>query len=202
MKAEIVSIGTELLLGEITDTNASYLASQLPLLGIDLLWVTQVGDNLERLRECLEQAWGRSDIVLTTGGSGSHRGRHYPRGHRSDAWREVSVDAELERRLQGAFLSPRLPYAREQYQAGRTHPLSKGDPQHVGHRAGLVGGKRTRETGRTKNFNRHARPAIGDAPHVGDGRSGAAEGDSTGRSYNITDYKDPGHDRIGAPPRW
>ncbi|GAI04497.1 unnamed protein product, partial [marine sediment metagenome] len=68
MKAEIISIGTELLLGEITDTNAYYLASQLPPLGIDLLWVTQVGDNLDRLRECLERAWGRSDVVLTTGG--------------------------------------------------------------------------------------------------------------------------------------
>jgi len=70
MKAEIISIGTELLLGEITDTNASYLASQLPLLGLDLLWVTQVGDNMERLKECLERAWSRSDIVLTTGGLG------------------------------------------------------------------------------------------------------------------------------------
>jgi nicotinamide-nucleotide amidase len=51
MKAEIISIGTELLLGQITDTNASYLASKLPELGIDLLWVTEVGDNLGRMRE-------------------------------------------------------------------------------------------------------------------------------------------------------
>jgi len=70
VKAEIISIGTELLLGEITDTNAAFLASQLPSLGIDLYWISQVGDNQTRLVEVLRRAWQRSDIVLTTGGLG------------------------------------------------------------------------------------------------------------------------------------
>ncbi|MBT3364002.1 MAG: competence/damage-inducible protein A [Chloroflexi bacterium] len=70
MKAEIISIGTELLLGEIPDTNASYLASQLPLLGIDLNWVSQVGDNHARLVEVLRRAWDRSDLIITGGGLG------------------------------------------------------------------------------------------------------------------------------------
>ncbi len=70
MRAEIISIGTELILGEITDTNASYLASQLPLLGIDLHWVSQVGDNQGRLVEVLKRAWQRSELILTTGGLG------------------------------------------------------------------------------------------------------------------------------------
>jgi len=70
VKAEIISIGTELLLGEITDTNASYLASQLPLLGIDLYWISQVGDNQARLAEVLRRAWQRSELILTTGGLG------------------------------------------------------------------------------------------------------------------------------------
>ena len=70
MKAEIVSIGTEILLGEITDTNASYLASQLPALGIDLYYVSQVGDNQPRLVEVLKRAWQRSELILTTGGLG------------------------------------------------------------------------------------------------------------------------------------
>lgn len=70
MKAEIISIGTEILLGEITDTNASYLASQLPLLGIDLFWVSQVGDNKSRMVEALRRAWERSDLILTSGGLG------------------------------------------------------------------------------------------------------------------------------------
>ncbi len=70
MKAEIISIGTELLLGDITDTNSAYLASQLPLLGLDLNFISMVGDNQNRLIETLKQAWQRSDIIITTGGLG------------------------------------------------------------------------------------------------------------------------------------
>ncbi len=70
MKAEVISIGTELLLGEITDLNAAYLASQLPLLGIDLHFISTVGDNRQRLIETLNHAWHRSDIIITTGGLG------------------------------------------------------------------------------------------------------------------------------------
>src|SRR4030042_3579130 len=70
MNAEIISIGTELLMGEISDTNAAYLASQLPLVGIDLHWITVVGDNRERLLKAFHQAWKRSDIILASGGLG------------------------------------------------------------------------------------------------------------------------------------
>ena len=70
MKAEIISIGTELLLGEITDTNAPFLAAELPGLGIDLYWISQVGDNQARLVKTLKRAWQRSDLILTTGGLG------------------------------------------------------------------------------------------------------------------------------------
>ncbi len=70
MKAEVISIGTELLLGEITDLNAAYLASQLPLLGLDLHFISTVGDNQRRLIETLNHSWQRSDIIITTGGLG------------------------------------------------------------------------------------------------------------------------------------
>lgn len=70
MKAELVSIGTELLLGQITDTNASYLAGELPSLGIDLYFISQVGDNLGRLVDTLRRGWQRSDLIVTTGGLG------------------------------------------------------------------------------------------------------------------------------------
>ena len=70
MKAEIISIGTELLLGEITDTNAPFLAGELPELGIDLFWISQVGDNRARLLKMLKRAWQRSDLILATGGLG------------------------------------------------------------------------------------------------------------------------------------
>ena len=70
MKAEIISVGTELLLGEIADTNSSYLASQLPLLGLDLHFISIIGDNKQRLVDILKQALQRSEIVITTGGLG------------------------------------------------------------------------------------------------------------------------------------
>ncbi len=74
MKAEIISTGTELLLGQITDTNSPYLAAELPTLGIDLYWITHVGDNQSRIVEALKRAWERSDIIITTGGLGPTEG--------------------------------------------------------------------------------------------------------------------------------
>src|SRR5919199_2512527 len=70
MKAEILSIGTELLLGQIVDTNANFLAQQLPALGLDLYYVSQVGDNLERLADAFRRGLERSDIIITSGGLG------------------------------------------------------------------------------------------------------------------------------------
>ncbi|MBN1658481.1 MAG: CinA family nicotinamide mononucleotide deamidase-related protein [Anaerolineae bacterium] len=70
MRAEIVTTGTELLLGQIDDTNATYLAQQLRDLGIDLFFRTTVGDNQERIARVLEQALARADVVITTGGLG------------------------------------------------------------------------------------------------------------------------------------
>ncbi len=70
MRAELISVGTEILLGEILDTNSQYIASRLPALGIDLYYMSVVGDNLERLKEVIGRAFGRSDLVITTGGLG------------------------------------------------------------------------------------------------------------------------------------
>jgi nicotinamide-nucleotide amidase len=70
MKAELISVGTELLLGQLVDTNAAYLASELPALGIDCYFISQVGDNLDRLVETLRRAMSRSDLVTVTGGLG------------------------------------------------------------------------------------------------------------------------------------
>jgi nicotinamide-nucleotide amidase len=70
MQAEIVVIGTELLLGQIIDTNAAYLAQQLSNIGINLFYKSTVGDNKGRMVETLQRAVERSDIVITTGGIG------------------------------------------------------------------------------------------------------------------------------------
>ena len=70
MKAEIMGIGTELLMGELNDTNAGWIATRLPPLGITLQWVTLVGDDLEQLTHAFQKGLDRSDIILTTGGLG------------------------------------------------------------------------------------------------------------------------------------
>ncbi|MSQ36681.1 MAG: CinA family nicotinamide mononucleotide deamidase-related protein, partial [Dehalococcoidia bacterium] len=70
MRAEILSIGTEIMLGEIVDTNAAWIAARLPQFGIDLLYVSQVGDNPGRMREVIARAWGRAELVIATGGLG------------------------------------------------------------------------------------------------------------------------------------
>ena len=70
MKAEIMGIGTELLMGELSDTNAGWIASRLPSLGITLQWVTLVGDDLGQLTHAFQKGLERSDIIFTTGGLG------------------------------------------------------------------------------------------------------------------------------------
>ena len=70
MRCEVVAIGTELLLGQIVDTNSSWIGEQLAMAGIDSHFQTKVGDNLDRMTEVLEIALGRSDAVIVCGGLG------------------------------------------------------------------------------------------------------------------------------------
>lgn len=68
--AEIIAVGTELLLGNIANTNAQVLSQSLSTLGVNVFWHTVVGDNPERLKEALDAARRRADIIITTGGLG------------------------------------------------------------------------------------------------------------------------------------
>ena len=70
MKAEIIAIGSEILLGDIVNTNAQYLARELANLGIDVYHQQVVGDNEERLLRAYDEAYKRSDLIITTGGLG------------------------------------------------------------------------------------------------------------------------------------
>lgn len=70
MKSAIISVGTELLFGQIVNTNTVYLSDQLNLLGVDVLFHHSVGDNPQRLKEVLEIALKESSLVITTGGLG------------------------------------------------------------------------------------------------------------------------------------
>jgi nicotinamide-nucleotide amidase len=70
VNAEVIAIGTELLLGEISDTNSAHIARRLREVGLDLWWMSAVGDNEARIAELVNQARQRSAIVITSGGLG------------------------------------------------------------------------------------------------------------------------------------
>ncbi len=70
MRAELVGVGTELLLGQIANTNAQWMSDRLASIGVDVLHHQVVGDNLDRIQEVLRLALDRSDVVLVTGGLG------------------------------------------------------------------------------------------------------------------------------------
>lgn len=74
MVIEIVTTGTELLLGQIVNTNSAYLAAELNKLGFDVLYQTTVGDNRIRMTEVIEVALKRADMVITSGGLGPTQG--------------------------------------------------------------------------------------------------------------------------------
>ena len=70
MIAELVTTGSELLLGQIVNTNAAYMARELNRMGIDVCFQTTVGDNRVRMKEVLVHALTRADLVITSGGLG------------------------------------------------------------------------------------------------------------------------------------
>ena len=68
MRGEMIFVGTELLLGQIINTNAAYLGENLATLGVDLFHSSVVGDNLDRIKGVIQTALERSDLILITGG--------------------------------------------------------------------------------------------------------------------------------------
>jgi len=103
VRAEIISCGTELLLGHITDTNATFLAQSLSALGIDLYFVSQVGDNLGRIVETLKRAWERSDLIIMTGGLGPTEDDLARESISALLGETMQVDPKLEAELRGMF---------------------------------------------------------------------------------------------------
>jgi len=103
VKAEIIAIGTEILLGEIIDTNSAYIAQRLPELGIDLLYKSVVGDNMGRIVEVFDRAWNRSDVIICTGGLGPTEDDMTREGIAKVLGEEPHVDPGLEVRLRSWF---------------------------------------------------------------------------------------------------
>ena len=109
MHAEIVSIGTEILMGEIVDTNSARLAAELPKLGIELRWVSKVGDDPDRLFEVVERGWKRSDVTLTTGGLGPTSDDLTRETIARVLGEEMTVQEDLLEHLRGLFAGRSAP---------------------------------------------------------------------------------------------
>lgn len=105
MRAEIVMIGTELLLGELVDTNATLLAQKLREIGIDLYYKTTVGDNEARITNVLNLALDRADVVITSGGLGPTVDDVTRQAVANATGRRLVYSTELERQIAARFRS-------------------------------------------------------------------------------------------------
>lgn len=103
MKAELVSVGTELLLGEIVDTNAAYMSQRLAEVGVDVHFRHTVGDNLGRIVSVLELALSRSDVVLVCGGLGPTQDDLTRESFAAVTGRPLVLDAQAAQRLREFF---------------------------------------------------------------------------------------------------
>lgn len=99
VRAEILSVGTELLLGQIVDTNSAYLAGRLAGAGVDCLHMTTVGDNLDRAVEAVRRGLGRSELLVMTGGLGPTEDDLTREAIAAALGETPAVDAELAREL-------------------------------------------------------------------------------------------------------
>ncbi|MEX0767815.1 MAG: competence/damage-inducible protein A [Microthrixaceae bacterium] len=105
MRTEVVAIGTELLLGQIHDTNSAWIGEQLALVGIDSLFQTKVGDNLERIIETLHLALSRSDAVICCGGLGPTQDDITRSAIAQVMGVSLEADEEMEQRIAAMFES-------------------------------------------------------------------------------------------------
>jgi Predicted nucleotide-utilizing enzyme related to molybdopterin-biosynthesis enzyme MoeA len=101
--AEILAIGTELLLGETVDTNGASIAARLAEHGVDVYWSMRVGDNRDRIVAALEAGLARSDLVITSGGLGPTDDDLTRESIAHVAGQVPEVDTELERDLRAYF---------------------------------------------------------------------------------------------------
>lgn len=132
MRAEILSCGTELLLGHITDTNATYLAQSLPSLGIDLYFVSQVGDNQGRIVETLRRAWERADLIIMTGGLGPTEDDLARESISALLSETMQVDPTLEAELRAKFASMRATMPERNVKQATVIPSAQAIPNPVG----------------------------------------------------------------------
>ncbi len=122
MRCEVLAIGTELLLGQVVDTNSAWIGEQLALAGIDSYLQVKVGDNQARIVTAIRQALARSDAVICCGGLGPTQ---------DDITREaiaevlgvpLDIDQAMAARIEEMFAGTRPPHGSQQPSPGRGAP--------------------------------------------------------------------------------
>ena len=103
MKAEILAVGTELLMGQIANTNAQYISNRLPEAGIGVFYHSVVGDNPARLKECLNIAIKRVDIIIMTGGLGPTQDDLTKETVSEFMGRKLVLHKESKEKIEGVF---------------------------------------------------------------------------------------------------
>ena len=103
MRAHVLSIGAELLLGHLTDTNATYLAQELAAQGIELVGVSQVGDDVERITDILRTALDNASVIICTGGVGPTEDDLTREGIAALVGEQPEVDPESRQRIEAFF---------------------------------------------------------------------------------------------------
>ncbi|MDA1257204.1 MAG: molybdopterin-binding protein [Chloroflexi bacterium] len=103
MNAEILAVGHELLMGEIVDTNSSYIAQQLAGTGIDVQWMSHIGDDIGHLSDAFKRGIERSDIVISTGGLGPTSDDLTREAVARAVGEEMAVDPDTLAWLEGVF---------------------------------------------------------------------------------------------------
>jgi nicotinamide-nucleotide amidase len=132
MRAEILSCGTELLLGHISDTNATFLAQSLSASGIDLYFVSQVGDNQGRIVDALRRAWERSDLVIMTGGLGPTEDDLARESISALLNETMQVEPRLEAELRARFAARNFPMPERNLKQATLIPSAQTLPNPLG----------------------------------------------------------------------
>ena len=138
MKAEIVVIGTELLLGQIVDTDAVYLAQRLAELGIDLYFKMTVGDNLERATWAVRESLSRAEVVITTGGLGPTQDDLTTQAVALATDCELELHTESLQRIEAFFASRSLPLLDSQRKQAMLPKGAQAIPNPVGTAPGFI----------------------------------------------------------------
>ncbi len=138
MKTEIVAVGTELLLGQIVDTNSSWMGEQLALAGIDSHYQTKVGDNWDRIEDAFRLALDRSDSVIVCGGLGPTQDDITREVLASVMGVELVLDERIAERIRAMFASRSRPMPENNLRQAMVPVGASPIPQQPGTAPGLV----------------------------------------------------------------